>query len=80
MVTEVAFVGVMAVFVGLALSAYAIYVIEGRGHHGFRRMWPRRWSVESIMRWMMRDFAIFLYGCLFACKYTFLGRTSRWQD
>jgi hypothetical protein len=38
MVTEVAFVGVMAVFVGLALSAYAIYVIEGRGQHGFRRM------------------------------------------
>jgi hypothetical protein len=36
--TDVAFVGVMVVFVGLALSAYAIYVIDGRGQQRFRHM------------------------------------------
>ena len=35
---------------------------------------------SRFTRWMMRDFAIFLYGCIFACKYAFLGQKSRWLE
>lgn len=38
MVIEVAFTGVVIVFVGLALTAYAIYIVDGRGQHRLRRM------------------------------------------
>ena len=38
MVTEVAFTGVMLVFVGLWLSAYAIYLVDARRQHRLRRM------------------------------------------
>jgi hypothetical protein len=26
------------------------------------------------MRWLVRDFGIFVYGCAFACKYFVFGR------
>ena len=26
------------------------------------------------MRWIVRDFGVFIYGCIFACKYVFLRR------
>ncbi len=29
------------------------------------------------MRWIVRDFGVFLYGCVFACKYIVLGRDAR---
>jgi hypothetical protein len=38
MVTTVAFLGVFIVLIGLALSAYAIYVTNGRGASRLRRL------------------------------------------
>ena len=29
------------------------------------------------MRWIVRDFGVFLYGCVFVCKYIVLGRDTR---
>jgi len=36
MITTVAFVGVFGLFVALALTAYAVYLTEGRGESQYR--------------------------------------------
>ena len=30
----------------------------------------------EIMRWIVRDFGVFLYGCVFACKYFVVGQDA----
>ena len=33
-------------------------------------------EVWHFMRWIVRDFGVFLYGCAFACKYIVLRRDA----
>ena len=61
MITTIAVVGLIAVFLGLVLSAYAFNLIENKE--------PRKLR----LRWIARDFGVFIYGCVFACKYIVLG-------
>jgi hypothetical protein len=61
MITTIAFVGLIAVFLGLVLSAYAFNLIENNKTRKLR------------LRWIVRDFGVFIYGCVFACKYIVLG-------
>ena len=78
MVTTAAFVGVIIVLIGLALSAYAIYWRQCTGRIRVSRPLNRLCRGGDFMRWAIRDIGVFLYGCVFAGKYIFFGR-SAWQ-
>lgn len=77
MVTTAAFVGVIIVLIGLALSAYTI-CRQYTGRIGVSRPLNRLRRGGDFMRWAIRDIGVFLYGCVFAGKYIFFGR-SAWQ-
>ena len=76
MVVTVAIFGLMLMFLDLAVLAYAFNLAEnkGRGSYDFASS-PRFPRHTEIMRWIVRDFGVFLYGCVFACKYIVLGET-----
>jgi hypothetical protein len=44
-----------------------------RGSAGSESLLPRE---VDFMRWLVRDIGVFLYGCVFASKYIFLGGTA----
>ena len=77
MVVTVAILGLMVMFLGFAVSAYAFYLAENRERegHGFADVYG--FADIHFMRWIVRDFGIFLYGCIFACKYIVFGRDTR---
>jgi hypothetical protein len=71
------FVGVIIVLIGPGLSAYAISITNGRDGTSHVSAACESSVLREVdgMRWMIRDVAIFLYGCVFASKYISFGES-----
>ena len=46
------------------------------GRIGVSRPLNRLCRGDDFMRWAIRDIGVFLYGCVFAGKYIFFGRSA----